>query len=182
MHLKKKHEEMTVLLNIQKINMKLLKVPAFKQGPSACGPASLRMVLAYYGIKKSEKELIQTTHCNIKTGTKSKNIVAAAKKYGLDGFVKDYSSLSDLRKWYAKKVPVIIDWFDRDDGHYSPMIKIDANYIWLLDPVTAKPVKIKLKIFNFIWFDFIHTPIRTKNDFVVRRMIVIHPKEAISKK
>ncbi len=36
-----------------------LEVPHFRQGKNACGPASLRMVLSYYGVDHSESEIIR---------------------------------------------------------------------------------------------------------------------------
>lgn len=155
--------------------MKLLKVPPYKQTRSTCGPTSLRMVLAYYGIEKTNAELEKMTNCSLKYGTEAKNILNAAKKLGLTGVIKDNSTLSDLRKWYKANVPVIVDWFDEDDGHYCPLIKIDAKNIWLLDPQTAKPRKIPLTKFKLIWFDFRGTEVNAKTKFVINRIIVIHP-------
>jgi len=158
--------------------MKPLKVPPYRQHFGTCGPTSLRMVLAYYGIKKSNAELMKLTKCRPEYGTYTEDIIAAAKSLGLTGFQKDFASLSDIRKWYAKKVPIIINWFFYPDaeGHYSPLLKIDKKHIWLLDPRTAHPRKIDLELFNKIWFDYLRTPIKTKADFVVRRIVVIRPR------
>ena len=45
---------------------KLLKVKSFQEklGVSYCGPASLKMVLEYYGIEKTEKELARLSGWN----------------------------------------------------------------------------------------------------------------------
>lgn len=156
--------------------MKLLKVPPYKQTRSTCGPTSLRMVLAYYGIKKTNKELVKLTHCSLKFGTKAENILSAAKKLGLTGSINDFSTINDLKKWYRKKVPVIIDWFEQTDGHYSPLLKIDNKYIWILNPETAKPQRIDLPTFKLIWFDFRGSEVNAKTKFVINRVIAIYPK------
>lgn len=154
--------------------MQFLKVPPYRQLPNTCGPTSLRMVLEYYGIKKTNEELVKLTHCTQKDGATSEAIISVAKKFGLKAFQKDFCTLKDLKKWYKKGVPVIVDWFDETDGHYSPLLKIDNKNVWLMDPQIAKPHRIDLDTFKLIWFDFLGTMVKSKNDFVIRRIIVIH--------
>ena len=154
--------------------MKLLKLKSFRQSPGLCGPASLKMVLEYYGIEKSEKELTRMCRATANSGVEAKPIVEVAKKLGLKAIIKDNSNLNDLKKLLAKKIPVIVDWFSTDDGHYSVVVGLDKKYIYLEDPELGRLNKIKREIFYRTWFDFTGNFIKKSSDVILRRILVIH--------
>lgn len=155
----------------------MLKVKPFRQKPGTCGPASLKIVLGYYNVEKSEEELAKLTNYKQKTGTQAKNILSAAKKLGFTGLIKDNADFSDLGTYIKKKIPVIVDWFSEDDGHYSVAIGLDEKYIYLQDPQLGKIRKIERKIFRRIWFDYEKDYPTAKKDFIIRRMIIIFRKD-----
>ncbi|TSC83912.1 MAG: putative fusion protein (N:peptidase-C:desuccinylase) [Parcubacteria group bacterium Gr01-1014_13] len=152
----------------------MLRVLPFRQSSGFCGPASLKMVLEYFGIKKSEKELAKLSNAHPHHGTSAKNLVLTAKKLGLKGFYKDFSSIKEIKKYLDKKIPVIVDWFSHDDGHYSVVIGIDKKFIYLQDPELGKINKIDLVTFQRIWFDFEEKMLNKKQDIFIRRLIVIY--------
>lgn len=155
---------------------KMLKVkPHFQEKNDTCGPACLKIILDFYGIKKSEKSLVKLCKTT-KEGTKANDLIKAAKKFKLSGFIKDNSRIEDLKENLHQKIPVIVDWFLEDDGHYSIVAKMDKKHIFLQDPSIGKIRKIKLSKFNRIWFDFIYDIPTSKKDFIIRRMIVIYKK------
>ena len=157
----------------------MLTVKPFRQSPAHCGPACLKMVLDYFGLEKSEAELAKLCRTSMKTGTKSDAILAAAKQLGFDGFLRDGATLADIRTFvHKKKVPVMVNWFSTDYGHYSVVVDIDAKHISLQDPELNDIRVMDLKIFQQVWFDYFGMGYpRDNNDFVVRRMIVIEPKK-----
>jgi predicted double-glycine peptidase len=53
---------------------------------------------------------------------------------------------------------------------------LDKNYIYLQDPEIAGIRKIKRADFKRVWFDFEGYFMRTKNDLILRRLIVIAKK------
>jgi ABC-type bacteriocin/lantibiotic exporter with double-glycine peptidase domain len=163
--------------------IKLLSVKPFKQVPRRCGPASLKMVLEYYGIMKSEGELTKLTKCN-KSGTRTENIVLAAKRFGMDAYVKDNSSIKEISILLKKGIPVIIDWFSQDEGHYSVVVGIDAKNIYLQDPELGKARKLDKKTFMRVWFDFEGEYLKSSKELIIRRIIVINKrnKNNINKK
>jgi len=55
----------------------MLKVKPFKQTTGFCGPVSLRMVLDYFGIKKSEKELAKLSDCSKSKGVAAEGLLKA---------------------------------------------------------------------------------------------------------
>ncbi len=153
----------------------MLNVKPHLQYAGLCGPACLHMVLKYFGLEKSDKELAKLCGANAKTGTTAAQIITAAKKLGFKAFYKDFSSIAEIKKYIDKKIPVIVDWFSIDDGHYSVAVKIDAKFIYLQDPDLNKINKIDLETFQRIWFDFEAPILRKKQDIFIRRLIVIHP-------
>ncbi len=153
----------------------MLSLKPFKQSASFCGPASLKMVLEFYGIKKSEKELAKLSGATKQHAVGAKGILDAAKKLGLKAFVKDFSTLSDIKKYVLKKkIPVIVDWFAGQDGHYSVVVHIDRKNIWLQDPEIGKIRKLDLETFKRVWFDFPGNFLKNKNQIIIRRMIVVY--------
>ncbi len=154
----------------------MLKVKPYEQQYSGyCGPASLKMVLDYYDVKKSESELARLAKSTKAKGTSGENLVKAARRLGFKAFLKDSAEISEVKKYVLnKKIPVMVNWFSRDDGHYSVVAGIDKKYIYLQDPELGGINKIELKKFKRIWFGFEGKYLRTKNDIIIRRMIVIN--------
>jgi ABC-type bacteriocin/lantibiotic exporter with double-glycine peptidase domain len=163
----------------------LLKVKPFQETLNAdmCGPASLKIVLDYYGIVKSEKELIKL--CKIKKGLgwDDKDIKKVAEKLGLKVAIKNNSSFKDIENWLKKDVPVIVDWFTRGrndyseaetaDGHYSVVAGLGDKFIYLQDPEIGKIRKIKRDDFMRVWFDFSGEYIKAE-ELIVRQIIAIY--------
>lgn len=140
-----------------------------------CGPTSLKMVLNYYGIDKTEKELARICQASPALGVPAQKLVDAAKSFGLRGFVKDNCEFSDIAHYVCdKKIPVIVDWFQIDDGHYSVVTDINDKYIYLTDPYQGEPISIKKTKFYRVWFDFPGLYLQQKQDLILRRIIVIY--------
>ena len=157
----------------------MLKVKPFRQKTGYCGPASLKMVLDYYGVEKSEKDLAELTDCTMEVGVEGEKLVEVAKRLGLAGQIKDDASLDDIRHFVLEKqVPVIVDWFDEDDGHYSVVVDIDDTHIYFVDPSIGMVRTMALEKFWRVWFDFPGEYIRTKDDLTIRRMMIIY-KEGV---
>ncbi len=152
----------------------MLRVKHFRQKPGYCGPASLKMVLSYFGVEKSEEELVRLSKCLKDKGAEAENLLKAAKKLGFKGFIKDYSDFKDVKKFLKKKIPVIVDWFSVDEGHYSVVVGVDDKKIYLHDPELGRLKVMRLKEFKTVWFDFPGPFLKSEKDLIIRRMIVIH--------
>ena len=134
--------------------MTKIRLKPFKQSKGYCGPASLKMVLSAYGINKSEKYLAKLTKSSRTKGCDEDNIVKAAKKLGFKGYVKQKSSIKELKKLVRKGIPVIVDWYSpEEEGHYSVVIRFEKDNIFLADPHFGKIKKHKIKWFEGKWFD-----------------------------
>lgn len=148
-----------------------------------CGPASLKIVMDYYGVNKTEKELAELTKLVPGLGVNDKNIADAAKALGFKVEVKNESSFADIEGWLNKGVPVIVDWFTRGrqdyddsevaDGHYSVVTGLDDEYIYLQDPEIGGERKIEREDFSKVWFDF--TGYRLKpEELIIRQLIAVY--------
>lgn len=159
----------------------MLKVRPLEQSAHGyCGPACLKMVLGYFGVKKSERELVRLTGATRKHGVDAVGLLKTARALGFRGFAKDYATFADLRRYILKRrVPVIVDWFSEDDGHYSVVAHVDRRNIYLCDPEFGRRRAMPLTTFRRVWFDYVPDAPRTKNDFVIRRMIVLLSREGI---
>lgn len=161
----------------------MIKLKPFRQTPGFCGPASLKMVLDYYGVSVSEAELAKIAGGSREKGTSREGLIKAAKHFGFYVFLKKNSTLDDLRYFVKRKIPVIIDWFFEDDGHYSVVVDIDKKNIVLMDPTLRKILvyirrrKMPLEKFLRVWFDFPGNFIRKPGDLVLKLMLVITPKK-----
>jgi ABC-type bacteriocin/lantibiotic exporter with double-glycine peptidase domain len=166
---------------------KMLKTKPFQEilNASMCGPASLKIVLDYYGLKKSEKGLAKLCKVNKDLGVDDKIIKRVAEQLGFKVVVKNNSNFKDIEKWLDKKVPVIVNWFTKGrldypesevaDGHYSVVAGLEDKYIYLQDPEIGKIRKLKRDYFMRVWFDFKGNYIKPK-ELIIRQIIAIFNK------
>ncbi|MDO8686819.1 MAG: C39 family peptidase [Candidatus Berkelbacteria bacterium] len=163
----------------------MLDVKPFQETLHAgmCGPASLKIVLDYYGLVKSEQELAGLTGTTIGLGTDDKGIARVVESLGFKVVIKNESDFSNIEKWLTKGVPVIVDWFTRGredyppremaDGHYSVVAGLDDDFIYLQDPETGGLREIARDDFMKVWFDFSGEYIKA-DELIVRQLIAIY--------
>ena len=148
-----------------------------------CGPASLKMVFDYYGIDKSEEEIAKLAGTTDDLGTDDQGIKKAAEELGLKVEIKNNSTFEDIQGWLDKKVPVIVNWFTRGradyedsevaDGHYSVVVGLDEEFIYIQDPEIGKLRKIEREDFMKVWFDFTGEYINP-DELIIRQLIAIY--------
>ena len=127
----------------------MLRVKWFDQAAGFCGPSSLAMVLSYHGVNKSQQLLGRLSGCTRSRGVEAEGLLKAAQTLGFRGFIKDNASIAELRHYVVKKkLPVIVDWFEHDDGHYCVVVHIDTKNIYLRNPVHRKLTVLPLKTFK----------------------------------
>ncbi|MGE0792565.1 MAG: C39 family peptidase [Candidatus Woesearchaeota archaeon] len=149
----------------------MLNVKLFKQSKGYCGPASLKMVLSCYGINKSENYLAKITKTTRTKGCYEKNIVKACEKFGLKGYVKNNSSINEVKNLVKKGIPVIVDWFSPEEGgHYSVVVGFEKNKIILAEPHFGELKEYAITWFEERWFDM---PFK-KGGPILKEVIVIY--------
>ena len=164
----------------------LLKVKPFQETLHGgyCGPASLKMVMDYFGKAVSEEEVAERCGRDPELGTDDASIKRAAEEYGFKVEIQNNSTYADIEKWLAKGVPVIVDWFTsgrRDyndsqvpDGHYSVIVGLDEENIYLQDPEIGGMRTIKRDDFYRVWFDFKGAAIKEWDDIILRQIIAVY--------
>lgn len=167
------------------MKQKMLKLKPFQEtlNASMCGPASLKIVLNYYGVEATEKELAKLAGHSSDLGVDDKGLARAAKHLGFKVKIKNNSGFKDIEKWLDKKVPVIVNWFTRGrrdysdsdiaDGHYSVVAGLNNKFIYLQDPEIGKIRKLKKDDFMRAWFDFRGKYIKP-SELIIRQIIAIY--------
>lgn len=164
---------------------KILPVKPFQETLNAgmCGPASLKMVLSYYGIEKSETELYDLCGTDSRLGTDDQGLKKAVQSCGMKVEIVNESSFEEIEKWLNRDVPVIVDWFTRGrtdytdsdvaDGHYSVVVGLDEENIYLEDPEIGGMRTLDREDFLRVWFDFTGEAIK-KDELIIRQIIVVY--------
>ena len=164
-----------------------LPVKRFQETLNAgyCGPASLKMVLDYWGINKSEEEVAVACNRDPELGTDDASLKKAAESYGLQVKIENNASFDSIQHWLDRRVPVIVNWFTRGrsdygdeevpDGHYSVVVGLDDTYIYLQDPEIGGLRKLERDDFMRVWFDFKPAYITSGDDIIIRQLIAIYP-------
>lgn len=155
----------------------MLLVKPTRQEPGYCGPASLKMVLSYYGTEVTEKTLVDDTNCSPQQGVDITDLLRVLEKYGFSGSIKEYAEFSDIAHFISQGIPVIVEWFSNDDGHYSVVVDIDSENIRMIDPELGFVRAMKLDEFYRVWFDFPGNFISDKNTISLRRMLIVEPNQ-----
>ncbi|HEX7651414.1 MAG TPA: C39 family peptidase [Candidatus Paceibacterota bacterium] len=171
--------------------MELLEIKPFQETLRAgmCGPASLKMVLDYFGIEKSEAELAELMG-KTDIGTSAAGFMSAAEALGFEGEVQNNSSYEDIQTRIERNIPVIVNWFTRGradysdsevaDGHYSVVAGLDDQDIYLQDPEIGGLRKMRRQDFMRVWFDFEGECIKP-DELIIRQFIAVYPRSWRSK-
>jgi predicted deacylase len=132
------------------------------------------MVLGYFGVNLTEKKLAELSGCTKSHGIGAEGLARVARELGFRAKITDFSNLKDIEEWVnRKKIPVIVDWFAFEGGHYSVVSGIDKENIYLEDPSLGHRRAMTLTTFKRLWFDFPNDYLKSKNELIIRRMIVI---------
>lgn len=167
----------------------LLNTPHFQEttGMSRCGPATLKIVAEYFGMKVSEGKIAKLCGTKKDLGTTGEALAEGARKLGFKSTIKDYATFKDIMLCLKRNVPPIVDWFspgDLDafkhqympDGHYSAAIGLTKTHIVLEDPEIGGRRNLDRKEFLRVWFDFDTDVLHKPTDILIRRLIIVEPK------
>lgn len=120
--------------------MEYFKVPYFRQEKwYTCGPACLRMLLAFFGINASEEEIEKACETT-ELGTTSTQIVSGASKFNVELVAIKNATLQDIKKLLEKNpVIVLIDPSHiyggiEGFGHFIILVGLENDEIIYHDP------------------------------------------------
>lgn len=134
--------------------MKCLEVPFFKQETIyTCGPASLRMTLGFFGVKKAETELAKDLGANDAVGTERVHMGEVAKLNGLIPHERSDALLDDLRVLLDSGLPTIVRFVEpsQNTDHYGVVIGMDDEQLIIHDPWNGPGMSYDLGTFFMRW-------------------------------
>jgi predicted double-glycine peptidase len=150
---------------------KPLRLTPFRQRPSYCGPASLKIACSFFGRDYDELRLGELCGTTFEHGTDHSGIIAGAKALGATVFAKSGGTIAELRRWTGKKrLPVIIGWFSPsyphrplpdpakepvDDDHFSVVYHVSDTHVLMMDPESDRGGRRRMPIERFkrLWWD-----------------------------
>ena len=152
-----------VSCDTEQVNPTIKIKPFIQSDDSRCGPATLKMILNYYGYDVSEDTLALRCGHTYQQGCTNSDMEKVLKSYGFETFSKTNGTIEDLKYWISKGIPVIIDWFttgvnptneDGPDGHASIVVGVTETHIQILDPEHGEVRNMKHNDFMRVWFDW----------------------------
>ena len=133
------------------------RIPFYGQQTEwTCGAACVRMVFAFFGIKKSENAWVRELKTKRdKSGTLHKNIVVVAEKYKRTYIVARNARIADLRSVIKQGYLVIVGYWlvEHNCAHYAVVRKIDGKKVHLLDPWYGPRQAYSPAAFKKVWRD-----------------------------
>jgi len=133
----------------------MIQVPYFKQKKSyTCGPASLKMVLKFFGKNLNEDTIARKLKTS-KQGTSHREIIDFARQNGFYCYVHENSTIHELRHFINLGLPVIVNYIEPKDneGHYAVVVGFKKNGLILNDPWNGANFILKEKDFKDRWHD-----------------------------
>ena len=137
-----------------------LEVPFRKQvNEYMCGPATLQMVLAFFGEQLSQRKvrkLMSTSPRELKArGTDNHKMVRGIQKSGLYAYVNEDSTLEELKYLISLGHPIVISYIEPSDneGHLAVVVGYGAllKEIILNDPWNGQGFKLAESQFVRRW-------------------------------
>ena len=137
----------------------MIHLTPYKQTPGLCGPVALRVVFAYYGVNLSEEKITDICNATPEEGALHKNLVAAARTMGFSVKEKTEGTIVELKKYIAKKIPVIVGWYapNPHGDHYSVVYSITDKYVRMVDSeshLKEQRRRFPIERFKELWFDY----------------------------
>src|SRR4051794_7113118 len=163
------------------------KAKSLQQSEAMCGPACLCIIAASFGIAASEKQIAQACRSSRVSGTTGANMLKGARRLGLPAKIIDNADFRMMQAWMRRGFAVIVDWMSvREtsrpmrrvvEGHYSVVCGLSRTHIVLADPAIGRSRRMSRKDFLRSWFDFTHLYPKRPEEVIIRRMIVLTPRE-----
>jgi predicted double-glycine peptidase len=124
-----------------------------QQNKGYCGPASVKMVLDSYGITKTQREIGEFLGATKENGCTPKQIISGLKKINFKSSYKKNMSLKLVERYLEKNIPLIIYWSPRGYGHYSVIIGLEEDKVFIADPKKSEILSFKKSDFLRKWVD-----------------------------
>lgn len=160
--------------------IKTAKVLPYQQETQhTCSSASLKAVMAHWGLDVPEKVVSVRIRVHKRRGAETDQIVAAAKKFGFDAFQKSFT-MDEAERLTKNDIPIICDiqsFTKPGSGHYVVLTHLDSRNAVLMDPNVKGNVRILPRDeFEERWWDRQMFP---PHNLMKRWGIVVIPKKKV---
>lgn len=118
-----------------------------------CGPACIRMVAAYYGIRRTEHYFEKIMNTTDTKGTHTANMQEGARSMGLDSYARTHVSIREIQNSILSGfIPIVLYFYvPEKEGHYAIVKKISRGRIFFIDPYAGANHSYSIRYFLKIW-------------------------------
>ena len=110
------------------------------------------MILAYYGIIRSEEELRDRMKTNEREGTKNEQLEDHARRERLFVYAKHGGTVAEIKNYIKNGIPVIVNFIEEGgEGHYAVVVDVGDEHIVLNDPYYEKQKNLLISDFLANW-------------------------------
>ena len=137
-----------------------LKIPYYPQkNDSLCGPASLQMVLSFFGQETAQKELARIVGLSKKKlkkfGTSNDKMIEMARTAKFYCYVNEGSTIKEIKYFIHLGLPVIVNYTEPSEniGHFAVVIGYSqlTKKVIMNDPLNGKNFKLPESQFLRRW-------------------------------
>lgn len=131
-----------------------MMVPLYKQEFSwSCFATCVKMILEYYGVKKTEKELRILFKTTPTYGTLWEFVESEIKKIGFELIWKKSWDLEEISSLLRQPTPVIVGIIGETDRDKHVVVLVDTSdeYVAVADPDKGELVEINVEEFLNMW-------------------------------
>lgn len=158
--------------------MKFTPLP--QSDDSSCGPTSIAMVAAYFGVGRPAEEIEKISGYKKRGGMWNADVLRTLRALGLRA--SDAANVTWPRLMKAANDPkkaVIVCWMLRGTvGHYSVVERVTRDNIVLADPAEGGLVEMDKETFLKLWMDYERMPYPRKNTDIQLRWMAVASKAA----
>src|SRR3989338_704751 len=119
----------------------------------SCFATCVRIILEYYGVKKTEKEIRILLKTTPTYGTLWEFVETEIKKISFEFVWKKFWNLEDLKALLNQSIPVIVGTKGKNDAdkHAVVLLDISDQNVSVADPDYGEVAKISLPEFLKMW-------------------------------
>lgn len=141
-----------------------MRIPRRRQeNPAWCGPATVQMVLAAFGIVRSQQALARALRTRNgsgpRDGTSNNALATIFRRYGLKSKVLRNARLSDVARHLGSRAVVVVNFIEAEfnEGHFGVLLDVSPTHVRLVDPWVGRVVAMKRSDFNRRWTNELKT-------------------------
>jgi ABC-type bacteriocin/lantibiotic exporter with double-glycine peptidase domain len=111
------------------------------------------MVLAYFGVEHSLKELVDECGCMPGSGTDNDKLVRAVRGYGLCSHTREGAAIEHIAAGFHQHALIIVNYFNPVShvGHFAVVSAVEPDHITLADPKNGANYTLTHETFNEHW-------------------------------